>query len=200
MNIRPEFRQYTISDLIRLRKERFLQFLAIEEENGQIKPSLDLRTRRGQMLFRDILSRITEEILEAYHSNSMDHRKEELIDATNYLLSLYVFTPIPEEPEKLDLQTLFALRKKVWEDKAQLESLELRIFELLSREIYSLLEQLRLRPWQQTIQEIPTEIVITDLVSTTLQLALGCFESVEEFLTYFDLKDQVLLFRLRSNY
>ncbi len=197
----PEPTAQGITQLLELRKVTFHGFLQREARRGLLNAqSLSLSSPRGQDAFRLLLFRCLEELMEAQHSVSISHVKEEVIDAVNYFLSLalldreFHLQALAEELAACVSQCAFCHSGDVQppaEAAAQ-----------LIQNASAVLETLRNRAWQSHAQSAHFDgfELLSTYMCSGLLLLLQYFTGWGEFVSYYIAKDRVLQFRLRSDY
>ena len=180
-------------------------FAQVEMENGGvIKDHVSLSTKLGQEVFRVFAFRVLEELSEAMTSYDPDHRKEELIDCFNYVVTCLL----------LDSTILNKAAVAKWlHREADLvfggKNLTVRqgftyhnlghFTKLLCGDVG---DTLRNRAWMRNAQDhyFSGEAVLLGAFSGILNLIFSHFSDTQEFRLYFLAKDAVLQFRLKSHY
>ena len=204
-----EFIEPTVDELHRLLAERqqvYQGFAALEADQGFLKPEMSLVTKAGQDGLRLLWARAIEEVLEATDAHDRHHILEELIDALNYFLAMYVFDP------KMDLAELAEqIQAQIWQiyrTEANLQTTTRALWtakDVLDTALggaNSVLERLRNRSWQQSVQSSyfdGTNELQTYIVNVFYVIRL-VFATNEEFFRYYWAKHEVLIFRLGSGY
>lgn len=186
--------------MIAMRRETFMGFLTIEQTNGFVKAKVSLATSHGQEMVRIISFRVLEELAEAIQSENDDHYYEELIDAFNYLLSLFLLGEI-QHPALA--QQLTELCYDVW-SRSNHYTIE-RLTEAHIGKAAIILgarlgDLLRNRAWMQNAQNTYFDANLFQVLYWLFFLILNRFKSFEQFYCYYIAKDSVLQFRLRSQY
>lgn len=198
-----ELDQSTCLDLIRRRKKTFQGFALIEQERGIIPANVSLSNSRGQDVLRLLLYRSLEEVLEAFDSVDLDHYREEVIDAANYLLSSLLI----EESLFTDDEMAGAILSIARTHYAG-NSIYPR-FDLTTIGAYALAvagedvsDVLRNRAWMRRAQDpyFTGKQKLLDVVKGALSILLSAFPTWSEFCQMYFAKDEVLQFRLRTNY
>lgn len=197
----PEPTAQGIAQLLELRRETFHGFLQREARRGLLnEQSLSLSSPRGQDAFRLLLFRCLEELMEAQHSVSISHVKEEVIDAINYFLSLALLD------REFHLQALAAELAACVSQCAFCHSSDVQppaeTAAQLIQNASAVLETLRNRAWQSHAQSAHFDgyELLSTYMCSGLLLLLQYFTGWEEFVSYYIAKDRVLQFRLRSGY
>lgn len=208
-NTQPVFdlltsRQMTTT-MIELRDATFTGFAALEVEKGFVKPSVNFSTSHGQEMFKIMLFRVIEECAESIQGNDETHRKEEAIDALNYLLSAIML-----DRDLFPVDTiagyLFEAAYKTFVSYPHFmlnRPLEISDLGLISYKIGAeLADTFRNRAWMSNPQAIYFEGM--DTVEKTFNLIcvrlMQCFSTWQEFQMYYLAKDAVLQFRLKTKY
>jgi len=188
-------------ELFALRKSTWEGFAAIEETKGVIKPTVSLSTPYGQEVLRILMFRVLEEAAESLMSEAEIHIKEELIDAMNYLMSIFLLDG--DQGLKTAIMHFIDITESLntaeaWGKKFNVETLGQITYYLGG----ILSDKLRNRAWMQHAQDFYFSSwgVFTETLTDVASLLMASFDSFEDFLKYFIAKDLVLQFRLRSNY
>lgn len=183
--------------LLRRRQATMQGFAEKELRQGILVYPVSLNSKRGQDIIRLFLMRFIEEVLEAHESKQKDHRLEEHIDALNYLLMIPMLETVNWEPTPLVLDTLHS----AWSEGLRTLSPSEDLGALLLA-VFPLLEKLRNRSWQSGAQDtyFAGYPEYYQLVRWYIAILTREFRSFSEFLWYFIRKDEVLKFRLRTNY
>jgi hypothetical protein len=200
----------TWADMLGRRLETFRGFATIEADKGFLRPTVSFHTSRGQEMVRILGFRVIEELtesLEAYDSRI--HQLEELIDAFNYLISIPLLDPEvitienlasrlflslePDEPG-LTIDDCFGIMEWFRSDEGYAW--------IVSKLAGKLGDSLRNRAWMEQTQDLyfSNSNLLLEIVASVARQIMRCFESWDEFYTYFIAKDEVLKFRLRSHY
>lgn len=196
-----------IQDLVRRRQSTFRRFAAIEHTKGIIAPIASYDTVLGQEMFRILAFRVVEECVESVRSTDSAHRKEEIIDAINYLWSILLLDAsrfsvemIAEELRHVvDHQSHFYRGGHFdpWGNMLMSEIGWISFY--LSGATGDLL---RNRAWMANTQDLyfagSRELILGVMKCTVI--LLRCFSTWDEFVRYYLAKDEVLNFRLHSNY
>lgn len=184
------------SKLIEMRRQTFMGFAAVEAMHaGVVKPKVNFATVQGQEAIRMLCFRTLEELGESYLSEDKDHYYEELIDAFNYLLSLFCLegnTPADLPRFLNDIASeLAGIPPKM--DLMWLGEVTVQLGGVLG-------DYLRNRPWMHNAQSTYFDGDLIKLIGPTLEAILCLFPDFDLFYRYFVAKDSTLQFRLRSNY
>lgn len=188
----------TWAQMLKMREATFRGFATIEEKKGVIRPTVNLGTPHGQEVLRLLVFRCLEELGEAYLADNDDHYYEELIDAFNYLLSLFViekdssFTQDKLFPHLALLSRVFGARKQ----RMNLAYIGQITVDLGGR----LGDYLRNRPWMHNAQSTYFDGDLVQLLENPIAYFFQLFPSFGTFWKYYVAKDAVLQFRLRSQY
>lgn len=184
------------SRLLEMRRQTFMGFAAVEAmHQGVVKPKVSFASVQGQEAIRMLCFRTLEELGEAYLSKDKDHYYEELIDAFNYLLSLFFLEG--HQPRGLEGELHNLSRQLCSEpDRMTLEWLGEVTVDLGGE----MGDYLRNRPWMKNAQSTYFDGDLIGLLSKTLQDIMFLFPSFDLFYRYYVAKDSTLQFRLRSNY
>jgi len=181
-----------------LRDKTWKGFAAIEEHKGIVKPRISLSTTHGQEVTRVILFRILEEGAESLLAEDRHHHLEELIDAINYLMSMFLVDDERKNWWELNVIMNTATEQVSWDEEFNLESLgncSLLLGGVLS-------DKLRNRAWMHNSQDFyfSGRKIFNSVLGQVFGELVSPFKHFEEFVTYFIAKDKVLQFRLESNY
>lgn len=177
------------------RQTTCLGFWEVEKSNGAHESGLILTTKPGQETARLFLMRGLEEIAESFDSHDELHRQEELIDAFNFFFNITAFDEFhPDARQALALG--MSMASEVPHKSQPID------FNVLMAHLHPFLEKLRNRVWQQSVQS-----TYWDGLGVTQVMLLHIYRSIlasiggwNVFYPLFYAKDDVLQFRLRSNY
>lgn len=184
--------------LIDLRQKTFTGFLTVEANNGFLRPKVSLATSHGQEMVRILCFRVLEELAEAYDSNDREHYLEELIDAFNYLLSLFLLEG--EIPSGLS-EKLHQMTEKYLDPDQETVKLTLALMGNATLQLGSKLgDTLRNRAWMNHAQNTFFDGQLTELLKPVIALILSLFPDFATFYSMYVAKDSVLQFRLKSRY
>lgn len=183
--------------MIFMRQTTFIGFAEIEKEKGFIEPKISLSTSKGQEILRLLAFRTLEELSEAYESVDPDHYYEELIDAFNYLLSMFIITGKhdPNLPHNLERLSSVSLPN---ESNQRLTLSQIGRCTLIFGD--KLGNLLRNRAWMNNAQNTYFDGDLWQIVSVIFSMILSQFKDFHHFWCYYIAKDSVLQFRLRSKY
>lgn len=195
----------TLKNLFQLRYETFSGFSKIEQEKGFIQCGSSLSFPKGQEMARILLLRSMEELSEAADSTYPQHFYEELVDALNYAWSIPLLNKKEIPPTFYHL--VMASSNSV---KREQEAVG-RLIMTASPETFigrymmtaaPLLEKLRNRAWMNNSQSMYFEgwPELTVLTGAATYYVTSQFESWKQFVQYFVAKNNVLQFRLSTNY
>ncbi len=187
----------TWGNILDRREKTFLGFLEVEKEKGFLKPS-SIHLPQTQDMVRILLFRTLEEFSEAIMAEDMKHHKEEIIDALNFLYSIYFLDTSYLERESVMGMLLDFSREKffMWD--------KLDIMDLGNLTYYcgQFGDYLRNRSWMNQPQDLyfngSAELLM--LFRKITVIAFSAFESFDDFYRYYVAKDEVLQFRIRSKY
>lgn len=174
-------------------------FYQLEYEKGHYPKNPSLSLPKGQDYARLTAFRVLEEISESFDSQDRAHKMEELIDAINYLLNLLMFDDSIVDRFEANELLYEACSFGIWDTHLlDLESLG-RITVSLSGH---LADTFRNRSWMNNSQanSYQGKDILTGVFLGTMGLLLSEFESWEEFYQYYIAKNEVLRFRLKSEY
>ncbi len=188
-----------------LQRRRFTgdSFLKREVEKGIIHYITRFDQPPGQDTLRLTMFRIIEEYGEAVEASDEEHVLEELMDAFFFLLEIpmldrYVSIPIIEMKEML---YELAQRDTVFQG--------IRTSTVLGQELGAIAygfalftDHLRNRSWMNHAQDVYFAGAkdLKELIRTTAHVIFSSFDDWDQFWHYFIAKDEVLKFRLKSNY
>lgn len=191
----PELWNY----LLDLRAITYKGFASIEAEKGLLKPVGSLNSAMGQEMARMLLFRILEEMGESHDSIDPDHIKEEAIDAVNYLLSLHAIDPDVVSRERL-IPALMSAADDV--DRGWHFSLSATDIGETTIDFSRIGDLLRNRAWMNNAQDTyfsgPYQLIRT--IQVTMSKLIHTCADFDDFVRFYVTKNDVLMFRLRSNY
>jgi len=183
-----------------LRKKRFYAFCEVEvHNNGLVQPNISLSSARGQEAFRILAFRVIEELAESIQANSVEHKLEEMADAINYVLSIpYLDLSIISSTSVLE--SCIFLSKPGNFLGSQLDFYDLGgVAYQLGVETG---DYLRNRAWTKNAQDL--YFVGARKLMECLQIILSVlfvpFVDFDQLRWYLIAKDEVLKFRIRTNY
>lgn len=188
--------------MLDIRAHTYRGFAEIEEGKGILRPRMSLASSIGQEAFRILFARGLEELWEAKYSQESAHRLEELIDSLNFVWSLLIIDP--EHPPITDLSRDLYHAWQRGRDRisnGQIPDIEDSILCVFDAAGF-VLEKLRNRAWQNNTQSLYFDgwHELRRFVSIHFEEISTWFSSWDEFVRYFLAKDNVLQFRLRTNY
>ena len=183
-----------------LRKERFYAFCEVEVLNeGLVQPNISLSSARGQEAFRILAFRVIEELAESIDANSIEHKLEEMADAINYVLSIpYLDLSIISSISVLESCVFLSTSKNFI--RSQLDFYDLgTVSYQLGVETG---DYLRNRVWTKNAQDLyfVGARKLSECLQTILSILFVPFEDFDELRWYLIAKDEVLKFRIRTNY
>lgn len=191
-------------ELMKLRHKRFTMLTKIESERqGFVKNQADISTPNGQEMLRILMQRTLEEAGESFESTDGVHRKEEVIDAVNFMWAGFLLDPhlfsIRQVAQLLNQSIIVATISHGWVD-LPLDYYDLGVltYELATR----IGDYLRNRPWHQNAQDqyfAGREAMILVWMNA-MKVLLKVFKSPGEFWAFFMAKDRVLEFRIQTQY
>lgn len=178
------------TSLMDLRAATFQGFAAREAEKGLVSLPVGLNTARGQDIVRLYAFRALEEYVEAVEASDPDHLLEELIDSTNYWLSLYLL-----EGKGWPIE-------RAWPVSWGHQRPNVTDLGLLTAKISKVMDLFRNRSWMNNAQDVYFGGYgeLTQAIEYALNLISRSFPSWEVFWQFYVAKDNVLQFRLRTNY
>lgn len=165
---------------------------------GRYSPIININDRRGQVIIKDFLWRIVEEIGEALESvknkESVTKTCEELADGLHFIAGLCVITGHQHEFSEA--------WEYVAEDTEEVAS-PLNL-EHLIESIGTLGNTLKMKPWKQTDVLTDTNLFKKKLIEVVKNYLYFCRDYVDlrtqELWEYYYKKSEVNLFRIRSKY
>ena len=185
------------SDLFERRRSTFFGFCALERERGFLDPPVSLALPKGQDAARLIMFRAIEEFVESGTASSREHLLEELIDSINYIMSLGLLDPdvtiIPDLVEAFATFAGWGIRVN------QVQNADLANF---TYSLAAITDKFRNRAWMANAQDVYFAGTgeLRDAMVDCMVIILVGFDSWGSFWRYFVAKDNVLQFRLRTNY
>jgi len=190
----PESSDQQAINVFKRQSELEASYWSIEKRYA---PFININDRKGQVLIKDFLWRITEELGEAIEAqNNMEEITkvhEELADALHFVTGLCVIT---------DRGLVF---KAGWSDSVN--SPNLVKINTLEREVVEALSKvgncLKMKPWKQTdmsTDEGYFDLCLHDLVVVYLNYCFARGLNNEWLYQYYMRKSEVNLFRIRSKY
>lgn len=201
IEIKPLTKQ-TLFKMFTDRRVVYQGFAALEAHRGFLEKQASLSTSRGQEQFKLLLFRVLEEVAESIEAEEPVHKKEEIIDAFNYLLSAYQLDPtVVTDVELVNWFFEETVKKHLGEDKVY----PLRMYDLglLSYHLTGMMgDVLRNRPWMNNAQHTQFEgkELLHQIFQVVVSAFLGSFKNWDEFYLYYEAKNLVLKFRLDTNY
>ena len=185
--------------LFDLRQKTWNGFSAIEAEKGVVRPKVSISTSYGQEVLRIIMFRVLEEASEALLAEDSTHVQEELVDAMNYLMSLFLIDQEHGPGRGVLLSSFAEMTESIsWGQEFNLSDLG-----FCTRLLGGVLsDRLRNRAWMNHAQDFYFSgwDVFHESLLTVAHILLAHFESFEAFLRVYIAKDGVLQFRLKSKY
>jgi len=206
----PNDLETKIHDMCSYRELVGTGFYDLEVEQGTAAKVRSLSTTQGQDTIRNYLFRTLEEIGESILSIDRAHLLEELIDAFNYYLWVMMFDPVAIDPNRLFVVLEEVLGQDWFSKDANLKghivhSTVDRTYFLgkatLKCSVIS--DYLRNRSWMkqsQANQFAGADEMFDFLRFFMTRLILPYFCNLDEFYSYYMAKNDVLKFRLDSNY
>ena len=190
----PDPSVQVLEKILSTRQKTCWDFWTVERANGAHANGLILTTKPGQEQARLFLMRGLEELAESFDSTDELHRQEELIDAFNFFFNITAMDEYhPDARQALALgmaDASLSTRHQVID------------FNVIMSYLHPFLEKLRNRAWQQSVQSIywdglgAAQVMLANIYRAILASIGGW----EVFYPLFYAKDDVLQFRLRSNY
>lgn len=191
-----------VREILTRRRDTFDGFRKIENGNGLFTDKDSVHSPKGQEMIRLLLFRGLEEAVEAYWSHSRNHVLEELIDSFNYFISIPFLPGWGESNAILEsLVPRFFMRF----DNTESFLGEPFLLDNLGHIAVStgrFTDRLRNRTWMNNTQDpyLDAWEIYTKMLDDILSQMLRCFNSFPEFAAFYLAKDDVLQFRLRTNY
>lgn len=193
----PENTPETWRELIAMRLSTFQGFAEKESQRGLVQPKVNINTSKGQEIMRILAFRVIEELAESFESIDPDHAAEELIDAINYLLSIFLLGEEIAPNLEVELTTL----SQEYLGTSTSKRITIRDMGQVSVVLGAHLgDLLRNRAWMTHAQSTYFDGDLLKILSPVFQTIFKQFSSFEEFWLFYVAKDNVLQFRLRSNY
>lgn len=176
--------------LMDLREATFHGFAEREARKGLVSLPVSLNTAKGQDVVRLYAFRALEEYNEALEASDYDHVLEELIDSFNYWTSIRFIEARPW-PNKPSWPVHFGHVRPNLQDLGS-----------MTARIASVMDLFRNRSWMENAQDMYFGGYgqLGQAIDYAVNLIASCFGSFDEFWHYFIAKDNVLQFRLRTNY
>lgn len=189
-------------NLIHLRSETFDGFARIEESKGLLRRTVNVNTSHGQDLLRILWFRVLEECAESYLAVDIAHQKEEAIDAMNYLMSTALIDQSLMKPEALGALLAFAAREVFTSDHRPGCMRLVDLGAITKMVCGDLADTFRNRAWTNEAQDIYFAGLTTliNVIKEVAEILFSQFDSFSDFWQYYVAKDNVLKFRLATNY
>lgn len=190
----------SVLTLLSIRAKTYQGFAEIEQSKGFLTPTALLHLPKSQEMVRILMLRGIEECLEAAVSGTRDHYREEMIDALNFWMSIFILD------NRVDLHAIANMFMTGWMTPRVNLNVEYSQRDLLWEILLSMnsvLEKLRNRPWQHNAQSTyydgtPEVINFAGALGNAMSLVFG--GDWDSFARFFIAKDNVLQFRLRTLY
>ena len=182
------------------RKERFYAFCQVEVLNeGLLQPNISLSSARGQEAFRILAFRVIEEIAEALQAQSIPHQLEEMADAINYVLSIPFLDLSVISPASTIESCIYLSTEK------NFISSPLDFYDLGTVSYKLGVETgdyLRNRAWTRNAQDLyfVGAKKLAECLQTILGIIFVSFKDFDQLRWYLLAKDEVLAFRIRTQY
>jgi hypothetical protein len=197
LNPPPENTVEAWNEMVAMRLETWQGFNQREAKEGFLKIGTPINTKQGQEMIRIIAYRVLEELAESFDSTDSDHAYEELIDAFNYLLGIFLMgkSVAPHLPR--------FLQEVSEESFSGTTSLHITLRHLGEATVIlgvQMGDLLRNRAWMQQAQSTYFDGDLSGILRPLFSLIFRLFPSFGAFWSYYVAKDAVLQFRLRSNY
>lgn len=193
---------YSVGEIVSRRMSTFNGFADIERVRGLMPAKVDLNNSRGQDILRLMLFRTLEEVVESHLSHDMDHVLEEMVDAFNYLISIFFLDPLAFSPAEVE-QFLVTQAEAVFIDQKMVARPSPSHLGRLTISLTGQLgDLLRNRAWMTNAQDVyfVGGPVLKEAIADALQVIWMPFADWQQFMNYYVAKDEVLRFRLRTNY
>lgn len=189
------------NDLMLHRSNTAWGFYELEKGHGALVVGVPLSDSAAQDSLRLLLYRTMEEVMESVDADSIDHAREEAIDAINYLLGMVV---VEKRWENLPVQNQNVLVAALTNMSPNFVGIRLDEDDVarINRAIFSRFSPfLRNRAWTAQTQHFFFDYgEFYQMVVEVVGVLMETFESMHQFWQYFLAKDAVLQFRLRSQY
>ena len=184
------------TEIFNRREHTFRGFAEIEKDKGFIQPAVSTNTAAGQEMLRILGFRVIEEAAESLDARTWPHRKEEIIDSFNYLISMVT---IDDNLQTFDAYTsmLRGITAQLFSPHHKQTPLTLTGLGNISHQIAGrLADTFRNRAWMNHAQDIyfaggsVMRLTVGGVTRTLLQV----FTDFDEFYRYYVAKDDVLQF------
>lgn len=186
----------TWTEMMSRRSERSKGFSKVEAEKGFLTLGHPFSSTRGQEILRICLYRLIEEWAESFMAQDRKHILEEQIDAFNYLATITLL----EDPDALEWGAMIfhSAAKARWADDERIPYTTHH----LVLECGKIGDILRNRSWMHNAQDIyfGGRYELHACLKRIAQMIMSYFPTWEEFWRFYIAKDEVLAFRIRSNY
>lgn len=168
---------------------------------GRPAPTFSVNNSKGQVVIKDFLWRITEEIGEAleamYNGEPEDKIHEELADALHFVAGLCIITNYEKTFQSCWENIALGVRLPITDES---RNLHIANFVLKAGVLGN---TLKMKPWKQT--EVLTDEYyfgqcLYDMVCYFLWVCMSFGMSAHDLYDYYYRKSEVNLFRIRSNY
>lgn len=193
---------YTWQGLLKRREQTAICFLTIQQEKSLLRYPMRFDQPDGQDALRLLFFHTLEEIAESIDAEKEEHVLEELIDAVFFLLEI----PLLDEWKSIPL--------KVLADKLHTEASFTGLFlgphrigmlpELggMAYRFGIFCDRLRNRSWMHHAQDVYFDGAedLLRVITDGMSVLLSRFSSWESFWQYYIAKDEVLKFRIKSQY
>lgn len=178
--------------LLGLREKTFMGFAAREGEKGIVEVPVSLNTARGQDVVRLYAFRALEEYSEALDASDYDHVLEELIDSVNYWMSLLCL-------EDREWPFLTGFKWPVHFGHVRPSEHDLG---KMAHKFMQVMDVFRNRSWMANPQDVYFAGYgqLNQAIEYALNLIASSFPDWPTFWRFYIAKDNVLQFRLRTNY
>lgn len=182
------------------RKTRFTAFCQVEIlREGLLQPNISLSSARGQEAFRILAFRIIEELAEAVQARSVAHQLEEMADAINYALSIpFLDLSVISSTSTIESCIYLSTKKNFIGSPIDFYDLGSVSYKLGVETG----DYLRNRAWTKNAQDLyfVGAKKLAECLQTILSVMFLPFKDFDQLRWYLLAKDEVLAFRLRTNY
>ena len=190
----------SFKNLFAIRQETFEGFAKIENGRGFLDVNASLSSAKGQEMARILFMRCIEELAEAADSKDPDHLREELVDAINYAWTVALLDPEKPNVFYQNLSSHYAHLSK--SEPTPTFYYPASFIGLSVLDLSPVLEKLRNRAWMNRSQSLSFEgwNELTVFLARLTRSIVCQFDDWTQFVQFFLSKDNVLQFRLRTQY
>ena len=185
------------NDIFQRREDTFLGFLKVEAEKGFLKPS-SIHLSQTQDMVRILLFRTLEEFSEALDADDIKHHQEEIIDALNFLYSIYFLDTSYLNGDDIIRELMSYIPASAFYG----DILTINDLGQLTYYCGEFGDYLRNRSWMNQPQDLyfNGSVELLKLFRKVTTIAFRAFKNFDEFYRFYVAKDEVLKFRIRSKY